>query len=127
MTRRPARPALAALAAVLMAAAAAAPAAPALAQGAYAAEKSMVDAGKARGQVGEQADGYLGFVQGPGDPALAAAVARINAARRQAYQDVAARTGVTPDAAGVAAAKLLIAKVPAGEYYATPDGQWVKR
>ncbi len=127
MTRRFPRSFLAALAAVTMATAAAAPAAPALAQGAYAAEKALIDAAKARGQVGEQADGYLGFVQAPTDPALEAAVAKINPARRQAYQDAAAKTGVTVEAAGAAAAKVLIGKLPAGDYYRTADGVWVRK
>ena len=127
MTRRFARPFLAALAAVTMVGAATAPAAPALAQGAYAAEKTLIDAAKARGQVGEQADGYLGFVQTPADPALEAAVAKINPARRQAYQDVAAKTAVTVEAAGAAAAKVLIGKLAAGEYYRTADGAWTRK
>ncbi|HEY2357062.1 MAG TPA: DUF1318 domain-containing protein, partial [Phenylobacterium sp.] len=44
-----------------------------------AAAKTAVDSGKAAGIVGEQADGFLGFVTGAADPALKAAVAEINA------------------------------------------------
>ncbi len=45
---------------------------PVFAQGA--AEKAAVDAAKAAGTVGEQADGYLGFVSGSADAATTAAV-----------------------------------------------------
>jgi uncharacterized protein YdbL (DUF1318 family) len=47
-----------------------------------AATKAMVDAGKARGIIGEQGDGFLGFVTPSTDPALAAAVAEINQGAR---------------------------------------------
>ena len=66
------------------------------------AAKALVDGAKARGSVGEQGDGLLGFVMAAADPALAAAVAEINAGRAQVYRETAARTGVTPDAAGQA-------------------------
>ena len=55
------------------------------------AAKAAVDTGKASGAVGEQGDGFLGFVSGSGDPALKAAVAEINAGRARAYQGIAAR------------------------------------
>jgi len=55
------------------------------------AAKALVDGAKARGLVGEQGDGYLGFVMAAADPALAAAVAEINAGRAQVYRDTAAK------------------------------------
>src|SRR4051794_16051242 len=78
------------------------------------AAKAAVDAAKAAGKVGEQGDGYLGFV-GDADPALRSAVTEINAGRKQVYSDTAAKTGVTIDAAGEATARALIARVPAGQ------------
>ena len=58
---------------------------------------------KAAGTVGEQADGYLGFVSGSADGAtLTAAVNDINAGRANVYADTASKTGVTRDAAGQA-------------------------
>src|SRR5258705_1252405 len=68
------------------------------------ATKMLVDAAKARGSAGEQADGFLGFVTPAADPALAAAVAEITAGRAQAYRETAARPDVTPHAAGQATA-----------------------
>src|SRR5579859_4783762 len=57
-----------------------------------AAAKSTVDAAKAGGTVGEQADGYLGYVNGSADPATTAAVTAINAARGDVYRQTAAKT-----------------------------------
>jgi uncharacterized protein YdbL (DUF1318 family) len=97
---------------------------PVLAQSAAA--KAAVDAGKASGTVGEQADGYLGVVSG-GDAALRAAVADINAGRAAAYKDNAAKSGATPEAAGQATAKQLYARLAPGQYWKPLDGGWTKK
>ena len=91
------------------------------------AAKMLVDAAKARGAVGEQADGLLGFVAPVADPALSAALAEINAGRAQVYRETAARTGVTPDAAGQATAQQLFARLPPGQYFKTLTGMWVRK
>nr|WP_295114052.1 DUF1318 domain-containing protein [uncultured Caulobacter sp.] len=97
---------------------------PAFAQSAAA--KAAVDAGKAAGTVGEQADGYLGIVAG-GDAGLRASVAEINTGRAAAYKDIAAKTGATPEAAGQATAKQLYAKMAPGQFWKPLDGGWVKK
>ena len=91
------------------------------------ATKALVDTAKARGLVGEQGDGFLGFVTPPADPALAAAAAEINAGRAQVYRETAARTGVTPDAAGQATAQQLFARLPTGQYFKPLNGAWVRK
>lgn len=90
------------------------------------AAKAAVDAAKAAGQVGEQADGFLGMVNGGGG-AVRAAVDEINAGRRQVYADTAARTGATPQAAGEATARQLFDRLPSGQYYRTADGNWRRK
>ena len=102
----------------------AAASAPAFAQSAAA--KAAVDAAKVSGTVGEQADGYLGIVAG-GDAGLRAAVAEINTGRAVAYKDIAAKTGVTQDAAGQATAKQLYARLAPGQFWKPLDGGWVKK
>lgn len=97
---------------------------PVLAQSAAA--KAAVDAAKASGVVGEQADGYLGVVSG-GDASLRAAVAEINTGRAGAYKDIAAKSGVTPEAAGQATAKQLYARLAPGQYWKPLDGGWTKK
>ncbi|PTS87931.1 MULTISPECIES: YdbL family protein [unclassified Caulobacter] len=88
--------------------------------------KAAVDAAKAAGTVGEQADGYLGIVSGA-DAALRTSVTEINTGRAAVYKDIAARTGVTPEAAGQATAKQLYARLAPGQYWKPLDGGWVKK
>jgi uncharacterized protein YdbL (DUF1318 family) len=91
-----------------------------------ASDKAAVDAAKAAGTVGEQADGYLGIVSSA-DGAVTAAVSEINNGRRQVYSQTAAKSGVTPDAAGQATGAQLIAKVPGGQYFKPLGGAWTKK
>jgi len=89
--------------------------------------KATVDAAKAKGIVGEQGDGLLGFVGGSADAATTAAVNEINNGRRKVYAETAAKAGVTPEAAGEAAAQLLLPKIPSGQYYKSLGGSWAKK
>ena len=91
------------------------------------AAKAAVDAAKAQGVVGEQGDGFLGFPAGAPDAAVKAAVDEINAGRSKAYQDIAAKTGASPEAAGQATALQLFAKLPAGYYFRPLGGAWTKK
>jgi uncharacterized protein len=90
-------------------------------------DKSVVDAAKAKGIVGEQGDGYLGFVKGSADAGTTAAVTEINAARADTYRQTAAKTGVSPEAAGQAVAIQLQARIAAGQYFKPLGGSWVQK
>ncbi len=92
-----------------------------------AADKATVDAAKTAGVVGEQADGYLGFVNGSAPAPITAAVGAINAARAEVYAQTAAKSGVTREAAGQATGAQLIAKMPSGEYFKPLAGNWTKK
>ena len=93
-----------------------------------AAAKATVDRAKAGGIVGEQADGFLGFVTDAADPAIRSAVAEINAGRAQVYREAAARTGVSPEAAGAAAyVQVVRSKVKPGEFYKPSGGGWERK
>lgn len=112
--------------AILLLAAMGTPVRPALAQSSS--SKALVDAAKAAGKVGEQADGYLGFVAPQDDPGLTAAVAEINTARARLYAETARRHGVSPEVAGVAAAKALFeTKLRPGDYYRDATGVWRRK
>lgn len=90
--------------------------------------KATVDRAKAAGIVGEQADGFLGFVTGAADPAIKAAVAEINAGRAQVYREAAAKTGTTAEAAGGSAFTTIVqAKLKPGEFYKPAGGGWVRK
>ena len=90
--------------------------------------KAQIDAAKASGIVGEQGDGFIGFVQTAApDPSLQAAVAELNAGRAAVYRETAAKTGVAPDAAGQAVAVQLFNKMPVGQYYRPIGGVWTRK
>jgi uncharacterized protein YdbL (DUF1318 family) len=109
---------------LLLAASVFAFAGPALAQAA----DPVVEAARVAGTIGEQSDGYLG-VRVPGDADLAKRVAQINIQRRAVYTDTAAsKTGVTVvDVGAATACQLFQTRVPTGQYYRTPAGEWRKR
>ena len=90
-------------------------------------DKAIVDAAKAQGVVGEQGDGFLGFVKGSADAETSQAVTEINAARAETYRQTAAKTGATPEAAGQAVAIQLQARMPAGQYFKPLGGSWVQK
>lgn len=101
-----------------------------VAPAAYAADagaaKATVDAAKARGEVGEQGDGYIGIVTSVSAD-VRAAVTEINNGRAGVYRDTASKTGVTAEAAGQAAARQLEARIPAGQFFKPLDGSWTKK
>jgi uncharacterized protein YdbL (DUF1318 family) len=92
-----------------------------------AADKARVESAKAAGTVGEQADGYLGFVSGSADAATTAAVSAINAGRADVYAQTAAKSGTTRDAAGQATGAQLIARTPGGQFVKPLDGGWSRK
>jgi uncharacterized protein YdbL (DUF1318 family) len=91
------------------------------------AQKSLIDAAKAQGVVGEQADGYLG-IRTSADPALQTAVTATNSARRRVYAASAADVGTSTE---VAAARMfesqLLPRISTGQWYRNASGQWVQR
>lgn len=94
-----------------------------------AAAKAAVDAAKAQGVVGEQSDGFLGFVNaGAASGEVRAAVAEINAGRRQLYAQAATQNGVSPAAAGASAFRSVVqSRLKPGEFYQNASGAWVKK
>lgn len=89
--------------------------------------KAIVDAAKASGTVGESGDGFLGLVRGSADPSVQAAVAEINFGRAQAYKTIAAKSGVTVEAAGEATAQQLLTRLAPGGYYRPIGGAWTRK
>jgi uncharacterized protein YdbL (DUF1318 family) len=82
---------------------------------------------RASGQVGEQADGYLGIVGSP-SAALRSQVDAVNIKRRAYYTDLAAKRGAKiEEVAATTGCELLRTKVGAGQYYRLPDGVWRQR
>ena len=90
--------------------------------------KATVDSAKAAGIVGEQADGFLGFVTAAADQAVKTAVADTNAGRAELYSQAAAKNGVTSAAAGAAAYESVVrAKLRPGDYFRPTGGGWTRK
>ena len=86
----------------------------------------VVEAALSSGQIGEQWDGYLGYVSPPsGD--LKAAVDAINIKRRAAYTQVAAARNVTVDQFAQTTACQTLRSVKPGQAYKLQDGGWRTR
>ncbi len=83
------------------------------------------EAARTAGQIGEQSDGYLGFVSTP-TPALRDLVNDINIKRKAAYTS-GAPAGSTVEQFAFVTGCNLIAKTKPGEKYKTPDGRWLTR
>lgn len=88
--------------------------------------KSLVSKAKDQGLVGEQADGYLGFVRGEAqaDADVQAAVAEINAGRARLYRELASRRGVDPAVVGAASFEIRFDDIPSGRHYRDAAGTW---
>jgi len=88
------------------------------------AQDAVVSAAKAAGQVGEQADGYLG-IKGSVSADIRQAVDALNIRRRAAYTDLAGRRGVTvQDMAAVTGCQTLAGRVSQGQIYRIGTGDW---
>lgn len=91
------------------------------------AQKALIDAAKSRGEVGEQADGFVG-VRTSTNAETQQAITVTNNARRQAYASRGAEAGVS---AAIAGSRMfegqLLPRISSGEWYRNAQGQWVQR
>jgi uncharacterized protein len=83
-------------------------------------------AARAAGVIGEQPDGYLGFVSTP-TPEIRRMVEDLNIRRRAAYTERAAAANATVEQFAFTSGCNLIAQTVAGEKYMSPDGRWLTR
>jgi uncharacterized protein YdbL (DUF1318 family) len=75
----------------------------------------------------DDANGYVAAVQPNPPPDIAALVREINAKRRAAYEDIAAKQNVPIDQVGAVTAEKIKSQAPAGQYFLAPDGSWVQK
>ena len=80
---------------------------------------------KAKGYVGEQADGYLGVVKNAAG--VQALVKDINSRRKVHYQGIAKKNGTSLNVVEALAGKKAIEKTPRGQYVRNPSGGWIKK
>ncbi len=97
----------------------------ALAAGASPAHALDLDQARAQGLIGEQVDGFAGVVTP--SPEANALVADVNARRRAAYADIAAKNATTPEAVAAVTAERLIARLPKGAFVKDASGRWVRK
>ncbi|GLQ22000.1 YdbL family protein [Algimonas porphyrae] len=89
--------------------------------------KSIVDAAKARGEVGEQIDGYLGIIAADASREVRAAVNEINIGRKQVYTRLAREQNVRIEVVARLTGEKQIAKAGPGEMVLGEDGQWTRK
>jgi hypothetical protein len=86
-----------------------------------------LEAARADGVIGEQADGYLGLVKGSAPPAIKKEVDEVNAGRRAKYAEIAKQRGTDINTVAAITGKTAIEKSPAGSFVRGADGRWVRR
>jgi uncharacterized protein len=89
-------------------------------------QNGPIDTAMGVGIIGEQADGYLGFVRTPtsAQADLQRRVNEVNIRRRGVYIQVARDTGETLDRVALLQALRQITKTPAGEYFQDLADTW---
>ena len=94
---------------------------------AYAASPA-VEAAKSQCVVGEKNDGYLGVVPGAiASQEVRREIRSINQRRKAAYEQIAARNGVTVQVTASLTAEKLINQAPAGQCVQDGSGAWIKK
>lgn len=89
---------------------------------------AVVEQGRAAGEVGEQADGYIGLVKPSVSAELKAHVNQINIKRKAFYTDLASKRGVSVnEVGGATACELFKSRVADGQYYRDETGTWHQR
>lgn len=93
------------------------------------AQDAVLNQARAAGLIGEQADGYLGFVPGANISAdLRGRVEQNNIQRRQLYTRRAAERGVAVnEMAAAVACEVFERRIAVGERYRAENGQWRQR
>lgn len=90
-----------------------------------AAASAIVENAKSECIVGEQADGYLGYVDASkASEALKREVRSINQQRKAYYTDIAQKNNVSVEAIATITAEKLIGQAPSGQCVRDSTGQW---
>ncbi|QCR36050.1 YdbL family protein [Nissabacter sp. SGAir0207] len=90
-----------------------------------AAHALTLDEARAQGRLGETLGGYVAAVAP--DAEAEALAAQINAARRERYQQLAARNHVSLESVAGLAGQKLVERAPAGQYVRGLNGLWLKK
>jgi uncharacterized protein YdbL (DUF1318 family) len=85
-----------------------------------------LDEARAKGKVGERADGYVAAVKDDASDEVAALVADVNAKRRAHYEEIAQRTGAPVEAVAALAGRKLISNAQPG-WFVHDGSAWKKK
>jgi uncharacterized protein YdbL (DUF1318 family) len=85
-----------------------------------------LDEARAKGKVGERADGYVAAVKDDASDEVAALVADVNAKRRAHYEEIAQRTGAPVEAVAALAGRKLISSAQPG-WFVHDGSAWKKK
>ncbi len=86
-----------------------------------------LDDAKRAGQIGEQANGYVGLVSGNAPAGVRQMVDEINLKRRAEYRSLAQRNGTSLQAVEALVGKRLVERAPGGQFVRLPDGRWARK
>lgn len=82
---------------------------------------------KEQGLVGEQRDGYVGFVTSNAPAEVQALVRQVNEQRRQRYQQIASENSITMAQVTTLAYEQAVQATQAGHFIQLPNGDWVRK
>ena len=86
-----------------------------------------LDDAKRAGQIGEQANGYVGVVSGNAPAGVRQLVDEINLKRRAEYRSLAQRNGTSLQAVEALVGKKLVERAPGGQFVRMPNGRWARK
>lgn len=82
---------------------------------------------KSQGLVGEQRDGYVGFVTSNVPAEVAELVREVNEQRRQRYQQIAQENGIAEEQVRALAYEQAVGATQPGHFLQNASGAWVKK
>lgn len=82
---------------------------------------------KDQGLIGEQSDGYVGFVVSSVGADVRALVEEVNSERRSRYQQIARENGITLQQVAAVAAERAAQATQSGHFIQNANGQWVRK
>jgi len=86
-----------------------------------------LDAAKRQGLVGERIDGYVGSVAPNPTAEVSSLVADVNARRKAAYAQIAAKNGSPVEAVAAIAGQKLVDRAAPGDWIDAGNGNWYQK
>jgi len=82
---------------------------------------------KSEGWIGEQNNGYIGFVTPGSNDAIKQLVAEVNSKRRALYARLGSKQNLTLGQVEIVAAERNAKKTASGNYFQDGNGNWIKK